>query len=133
MLVDKDHQGQGVGTALVKAIEEEAARLGFDSIYTSTDTAMGILERRGWQVFGTTESLRGPLTIYRWRVRGETTSECPCRLWVQTVSKRPLFCLCDGLWVWMIYRGVLLRFCRLVWLTGSQGPGFTVPSGDSAG
>ena len=74
VLVDKDHQGKGVGTALVKAIEEEAARMGFDSIYTSTDTAMGILERRGWQAFGTTESIRGPLTIYRWQVRGKTMS-----------------------------------------------------------
>ena len=74
VLVGKDHQGKGVGTALVKAIEEEAVRLGFDSIYTSTDTAEGILERRGWQAFGTTESLRGPVTIYRWQVRGETTS-----------------------------------------------------------
>ena len=85
MLVGKDHRGKGVGTALVKAIEEEAARLGFDSIHTSTDTAEGILERRGWQAFGTTESIRGPVTIYRWQFRGETTSECPCRLWVQAV------------------------------------------------
>ncbi len=65
VLVGKDHQGKGIGTALVEAIEEEAARLGFGSIYTSTDTAGGILERRGWQAFGTTESLRGLLTIYR--------------------------------------------------------------------
>ena len=72
VLVRKEHQGKGVGSALVKAIEEEAIRLGFDSIYTSTDTAMGILERRRWQVFGTTESIRGPLTIYRWQVLGET-------------------------------------------------------------
>ncbi len=75
VLVGKGHQGKGVGTVLVKAIEEEAARLGFDSIYTSTDTAKGILERRGWQAFGTSESIRGPVTIYRWHVRGETTSE----------------------------------------------------------
>ncbi len=75
VLVGKDHQGKGVGTALVKAIEEEATRLGFDSIYTSTDTAEGILERRGWQAFGTTESIRGPVTIYRWQVRGEATTE----------------------------------------------------------
>ncbi len=75
VLVGKGHQGKGVGTALVKAVEEEAARLGFDSIYTSTDTAEGILERRGWHAFGTTESIRGPVTIYRWQVRGKPTSE----------------------------------------------------------
>lgn len=74
VLVGKGHRGRGVGMALVKAIEEEAARLGFDSIFTSTDTAKGILERRGWQAYGTTETLRGPATIYRWQVRGETAS-----------------------------------------------------------
>ena len=74
VLVGQSHQGKGVGTALVKAIEEEAARLGFESIFTSTDSAVGILERRGWQAFGTTESLRGPVPIYRWQVRGETAS-----------------------------------------------------------
>ncbi len=75
VLVGKDHQGKGIGTALVKAIEEEAVRLGFDSLYTSTDSAESILKRRGWQAFGTTESLRGPVTIYRWQVRSEMTSE----------------------------------------------------------
>ena len=54
-LVAPNHRGRGVGTALVAAIEDMAARLGFGSIYTSTDAAAGILERRGWQVFGTTE------------------------------------------------------------------------------
>ena len=65
VLVGKSHQGKGVGTALVEAIEDEARRLGFDAIYTSTDTAASILARRGWQAFGTTESLRGPLTVFR--------------------------------------------------------------------
>ncbi len=73
VLVEKDHQGKGVGTALVEAIEKVAIRLGFKSIYTSTDTAMGILERRGWQTFGTTDSLRGTVTIYCKQVRGEAT------------------------------------------------------------
>lgn len=68
VLVGADHQGKGVGTALVKAIEEEAARLGFESIYTSTDTAGRILERRGWQTFGTAQSIRGEVAIYRRQV-----------------------------------------------------------------
>jgi GNAT superfamily N-acetyltransferase len=68
VLVGTDHQGKGVGTALVKAIEEEAARLGFGSIYTSTDRAARILERRGWQAFGTAQSIRGEVAIYRRQV-----------------------------------------------------------------
>lgn len=74
VLVGNAHQGKGIGTTLVKAIEEEAARLGFESIYTATDSADGILKRRGWHVFGTTESLRGPVRIYRWQARGEAAS-----------------------------------------------------------
>ena len=65
MLVSQEHQGKGVGTALVEAIETEARRLGYDSIYTSTDTAKSIMERRGWQAVGSTESLRGAITVYR--------------------------------------------------------------------
>lgn len=69
-LVAPKHRGRGVGSALVAAIEVEAARLGFAEIYTSTDAAEGILERRGWVPFGDTESLRGPLTIYRFSTGG---------------------------------------------------------------
>ncbi len=69
-LVAPEHRGRGVGTALVAAIEGEAARLGFAEIYTSTDTADGILKRRGWLPFGDTESLRGPLKIYRFSTGG---------------------------------------------------------------
>jgi len=63
-LVGKDHRGKGIGTALVGAIEEHATRLGFETIYTSTDAAENILIRRGWRMFGATQSLRGPLKIY---------------------------------------------------------------------
>ena len=69
VLVAEEHQGKGIGTALVQAIEEEATRMGFDAIYTSTDTAKNIMERRGWTPFGETQSLRGPLTVYRWRAK----------------------------------------------------------------
>jgi hypothetical protein len=55
---------------LVGAIETETARLGFDAIYTSTDAAESILIHRGWDLYGATESLRGPLKIYRFEVGG---------------------------------------------------------------
>ena len=37
---------------LVEAIEAEAQRLGFPALYTSTDTAESLLQRRGWQAVG---------------------------------------------------------------------------------
>ncbi len=71
VLVADDHREQGIGTALVGAIEREAERLGFDTIYTSTDTAGRIMERRGWTPIAETQSLTGPLVVYRWDAKTE--------------------------------------------------------------
>jgi predicted N-acetyltransferase YhbS len=65
VLVGKHHRGKGVGTALVEAIEREACRLGFQTIYTSTDAAEGIYRRRGWRALNQVSSLRGPITVYK--------------------------------------------------------------------
>ena len=64
-LVGENERRRGVGTALVAAIEGEARRLGYEAIYTSTDSADGIVRRLGWQPFGASESLRGPVAVYR--------------------------------------------------------------------
>ena len=73
VLVNKDHRGEGIGTALVEAIEKEAGRLGFEAIYTSTNAAAGIMARRQWQTFGASDSLRGPVTVYRKQLASEAT------------------------------------------------------------
>jgi GNAT superfamily N-acetyltransferase len=65
ILVGPEHRGRGVATALVAAIEAEARRLGLAAIYTSTDSAGNIMERRGWQAIGATDTLRGSATVYR--------------------------------------------------------------------
>ena len=72
VLVHREHREKGVGSLLVEAIENEAERLGFDAIYTSTDVAMAILERRGWRPFGRTGSIRGPLTVYQFQIEGKS-------------------------------------------------------------
>ena len=74
ILVGKAHQGRAIGTALAAAIEDEARRLGFAAIYTSTDAAEGIMQRRGWQRIGTTMSLRGDVAVFRRRVLDEMPS-----------------------------------------------------------
>lgn len=56
---------QGVGAALVAAIEAEAARLGFGALFGSTDSAGGILTRRGWRAVGRAPSSRGEMVVYR--------------------------------------------------------------------
>ena len=65
LLVSKDHRGKGIGTALIAAIEKEAQRLGFSSVYCSTNTAENTLQLRGWKADGTAETLRGPVPVYR--------------------------------------------------------------------
>ena len=63
-VVVSDHRNQGVGTALLAALENKARELGFRKLHISTDGARAIVERRGWHAIGTAESLRGPITVY---------------------------------------------------------------------
>lgn len=50
--------------ALVQAVEAEARRLGFDTVYTGMDEGSGVLRRRGWSVIGRSSSLRGPIAVF---------------------------------------------------------------------
>ncbi len=68
VLVPSEHRGRGIGTALVEAIERQAVQLGFTDLYTSTDMAERILTRRSWVEFGATNSLRGPIKVFRRRL-----------------------------------------------------------------
>ena len=63
-LVGKGHRRQGVGYALIAALEDVARRHGFESVYMSTDGAANLVERRGWRQFDKAESLRGPVRVY---------------------------------------------------------------------
>jgi GNAT superfamily N-acetyltransferase len=65
ILVAPMRRGEGIGTALVAAIEKAAAAAGYPDIYTSTNTAAGIMSRRGWSAIGETETLRGSAQIFR--------------------------------------------------------------------
>jgi len=49
-LVRPEYRGKGIGTALVAALEAEARRRrGYPQIYCGTNTADGLLRRRGWR------------------------------------------------------------------------------------
>ena len=45
--------GQGIGARLLAAMEGEARRLGFTTIYCSTGRAQRLLARCGWESIGT--------------------------------------------------------------------------------
>jgi len=64
VVIAPEHRGQGVGSALIAAIEDETRRQGHASLYTSTDTLTGLLERRGWRAIDSTETLRGRVAVY---------------------------------------------------------------------
>jgi len=48
LAVLSDHRGLGIGNTLVRTVEEQAARLGLDSIYLLTETAKSYFEKRGY-------------------------------------------------------------------------------------
>jgi GNAT superfamily N-acetyltransferase len=48
-LVLPPFRGRGVGSSLLRALEEVARDLGYSTIYCGTATAIGLLERNGWQ------------------------------------------------------------------------------------
>ena len=49
-MVHRDRRGRGIGTELIRAVEEEAKRRGYSRIYCGTSTATRVLERRGWRL-----------------------------------------------------------------------------------
>ena len=44
------HRGRGIGTELVRAGMNVARKQGYESVYATTVTARGILERLGWKL-----------------------------------------------------------------------------------
>lgn len=48
-LVNRSYRRRGIGTELIRALEEVARSLGYSRIYCGTSTANRILEHLGWQ------------------------------------------------------------------------------------
>lgn len=63
-VVAPEHRRRGIGSALIAALKTEARRLGFTRMYTATDTADSLIERRGWRAFDEAATLRGSATVY---------------------------------------------------------------------
>ena len=49
-LVSPSYRRRGIGTAMVRTLEEVAKHIGYARIYCGTSTAGHLLERRGWQL-----------------------------------------------------------------------------------
>ena len=72
LVVEKSRRGNGIGTALISALEMEARRFRSSSIYTSTHTSGGILLSRGWQAIDKINTFQGVVTIYRTELQQST-------------------------------------------------------------
>lgn len=48
-------RGQGIGSRLLAALEQQACRLAIGRLYAGTARADGLLRRAGWQLLGETE------------------------------------------------------------------------------
>ena len=72
LVVEKNRRGNGIGTALVSALEMEARRFRCPFIYTSTHTSGGILLSRGWQAIDEVNTFQGVVTVYRTELQQRT-------------------------------------------------------------
>lgn len=64
-LVRAELRGKGIGTRLLAAMEGEARRLGFATIYCSTSAAQRLLERCGWESIVDITHEGALLSVYR--------------------------------------------------------------------
>jgi GNAT superfamily N-acetyltransferase len=64
LLVARDRRRQGIGSALVKAAEDEARRLGVRKLYLETHAAASVVVRRGWIAVAPGEPADGPAMVY---------------------------------------------------------------------
>ena len=58
-------RGRGIGAALLAALEEEAAALGYPHIYCATATAASLLERSGWTSIESVEREGKQVAVYQ--------------------------------------------------------------------
>ncbi|WP_433359316.1 GNAT family N-acetyltransferase [Actinoplanes sp. CA-142083] len=77
MLVSPARRAQGIGQALLEALELHAAALGHHRLWVATTTATGFYLRCGWQLVGpVTTAAEGPMTVLT-RTRGATSPAHP--------------------------------------------------------
>ena len=64
-LVLPEFRGRGIGSRLVREVEDVARRLGHATLYCGTATANGLLQRGGWEFIEQVEYDGEAVSIYR--------------------------------------------------------------------
>ncbi|MCX2724940.1 GNAT family N-acetyltransferase [Roseibium salinum] len=65
LLVPSGFRRSGTGTRLVEGAEQQAARLGFSELFSTTGSAQSLLLRRNWHRLDTVRTPDGILEIFR--------------------------------------------------------------------
>ena len=65
LYVVASHRDHGIGSELVRAGMKVAHDLGYETVYATTSTAAGILERLGWEFVKTAVYQDGEHSLYR--------------------------------------------------------------------
>lgn len=65
LFVPERYRGRGIGTELVRAGMNVAGEQGYESLYATTISARGILERLGWRLVKTLTHNDEQLALYR--------------------------------------------------------------------
>jgi len=68
LFVSESHRGHGIGTELVRAGMKLAADQGYKTIYSTTETAAGILEHLGWEFLQMVTHNDGQLSLYQCQI-----------------------------------------------------------------
>jgi RimJ/RimL family protein N-acetyltransferase len=68
------HRRRGIGAELVRAGMATAHRLGYETVYTATNTAGGILARLGWEPLGSAPADGGQVALYRFTLNHASRS-----------------------------------------------------------
>jgi GNAT superfamily N-acetyltransferase len=72
LFVHPEHRDRGVGTALTRFCEAEAAALGVRTLYLYTERAEGFYQRRGWTTLESLEWEGEPVTVMSRELQAHT-------------------------------------------------------------
>jgi GNAT superfamily N-acetyltransferase len=68
LYVPEPYRKRGIGTELIRSGMETARALGYQTLYTTTNTAEGILERLAWEPMGAVLHHGEPIAVYRYTI-----------------------------------------------------------------
>ena len=73
MFVVERYRGQGIGVALIKEIEKNAIRLGYNYVYVGSGGVTPAMRTGGWALLDESEATRGPIQIFKRNLLGLQT------------------------------------------------------------